>query len=314
MSFLNNFKNHYHNKQIEDLIKQNNFEGFFHYLKKISNNDKLFYDLSLKHSSKIINQYSKDISENKIVWLNSYLDSDLDYVKKFFQFYLKEYSLLSQNIISYTEEISGLIHKEEMVDFNAFINYSYFFQWLILNKYNQKYKFVLNNMPFFSTKNNFNFTKSNITQAYILIINNPYNVYQQIKNINGGNQEIARNIFLNLDKTMTSIDIGNVKFKINQLGWHTNTQSWLDANVVNTLRGKIVSIAELKKDPYEALSSIILHLVQSNVEIELNYDLIEAFISNNAFIDNNPTLDISKKEEKFLSRYIEEMAGLYNFE
>jgi len=314
MSFLNNFKQHYHNKQIEDLINQNDFEGFFQYLKSLSNKDKLFYDLSLKHTSQIINKYSKDISDNKIVWLNSYLESDLEYVKNFFQFYFKEYSLLSQNIISYPEEISSLIYNEDIIDFNAFINYSYFFQWLILNKYNQKYKFILNNMPFFSTKNNFNFTKSNITQAYILIVNNPYNVYQQIKNTNYGNQEIARNIFLNLDKQMITQEFGNIKFKINQLGWHTNVQSWIDANVVNSLRGKIVSIKELREDPYEALSSIILHLVQSNVPIELNYDLIESFISKNLFIDKTPALDISKKEEKFISKYLEDLSSFYNFE
>lgn len=314
MSFLNNFKQHYHSKQIEDLINKKDFEGFFNYLKKLSNNHKLFYDLSLKHSSQIINQYPKDILDNKIVWLNSYLESDADYLKKFFQFYLKEYPLLSQNIIPYPEQISELIYKEEVIDFNAFIKYSYFFQWLILNKHDQKYKFILNNMPFFSTNNNFNFTKSNITQAYILIVNNPYNVYQQIKNINNGDQEMARNIFLNLDKEMISKEVGNVKFKINQLGWHTNTLSWLDANVVNSLRGKIVSLRELKEDPYETLSSIILHLIQSNVEIDLNYDLIEAFVSKNLFIDNTPTLELSKKEEKFISKYIEGTTGLYNFE
>ena len=110
---------------------------------------------------------------------------------------------------------------------------------MILNKNKQNFTFVANDLPFFSTDNNYNFTKSILSQAYIHIINNPYNVYQIIKNNNNNDQEISRNIFLNLDSTAFAEKIGRTNFTISKKGWHTHSQSWLDENVINSLRGKL---------------------------------------------------------------------------
>ena len=83
---------------------------------------------------------------------------------------------------------------------------------MIINTNNLPYKFISNNLPFFSTKENFNFTKSNITQAYIHVINHPYNIYQSIKKDNNNDPEIARNIFLNLDQRATLQDQNKTSF------------------------------------------------------------------------------------------------------
>ena len=64
---------------------------------------------------------------------------------------------------------------------------------------------------------------------------------------NNNDQEIARNIFLNLDQKELEYDFGSTSFYLSKKGWHTNTQSWIDANVVNSLKGKIIS----KKDGIE---------------------------------------------------------------
>ena len=66
---------------------------------------------------------------------------------------------------------------------------------MIINKQKSPYKFISNNLPFFSTEKNFNFSKPNITQAYVYIINHPYEVYKFIKR-NNNDQEIAKNIFV----------------------------------------------------------------------------------------------------------------------
>ena len=202
--------------------------------------------------------------------------------------------------------------KSEQIDFNTLINHSYFFQWMIINKNNFPFKFISNNLPFFSTKENYNFTKSNITQAYIHIISHPYNIYQSIKKNNNNDQEIARNIFLNLDQRATLQDQNKTSFYLFRKGWHTNTESWTDANVVNSLKGKIISTKELKNNSYEVLSSIILHLIQSGVEIELDYDLIENFVKNNSYIDNEAYEEISTKERKFLDKYVSDIIENYD--
>ena len=313
MSFLNKFQYHYHDKQIESLVKSKNYKGLFSYLESISDKKKIFHDLSLKNVSQAINQSSQDISKNKIVWINSFLSEDSDYFSLFFEYYLQNFELLKQKITSYKKAISEILLKAENVDFNTLVNQSYFFQWMILNnKEKRLYKFISNDLPFFSTENNFNFSKSNLSQSFIFIINHPYRIYQKIKKSNNNDQEIAKNIFLNLDNQASSEEIGKTNFSISRKGWHVHSQSWLDANVINSLRGKIISIKELSKEPYETLSSVILHLIQSGVKIDLNYDLIENFIKEYPVPKDEAYEDLSNKEIKFLDKYVNEIMGLYD--
>ena len=88
--------------------------------------------------------------------------------------------------------------------------------------------------------------------------------------------------------------------------------SWTDANVLNSLKGKIISKKELYENTYEVLSSIILHLIQSGVGIELNYDLIDNFVKNNPIINKNNPNDISQKEKKFLNKYVDDIIDMYD--
>ena len=67
-------------------------------------------------------------------------------------------------------------------------------------------------------------------------------------------------------------------------------------------------------NPFDTLSSIILHLIQSGVKIELNYDLINNFISNNPTTKNEEVFDISQKEKKFIDQYVGDIVSSYNFD
>ena len=113
-----------------------------------------------------------------------------------------------------------------------------------MHENNNPIKFIKNKLPFFSSKNNFNFTKNTLTNSYIYIIDNPYNIYQKIKNHHNGEKSIPQNIFLNLDNQSSFTKINNVEVEINKQGWHTHALSWIDSNVINSLNGKVV----LKKD------------------------------------------------------------------
>ena len=312
MSFLNKYQYHYHSKHLENFFISKNYSEIFAYLEKISDNKKVFHDLSLKFVNQAINQSSQDVSKNKIVWINSFLPDDNKYVSSFIENYLLGFNSLKQSINSYQNEISDILIKSEKIDFNTLVNQSYFFQWMIINRQKLPFKFIKNNLPFFSTDDNYNFTKPSITQAYIFIINHPYNIYQSLKIKNNEDQEIARNIFLNLDGQSFDQKINNTSFNLTNKGWHTNTLSWTDANVLNSLKGKIISKKELLENTYEVLSSIILHLIQSGVRIDLNYDLIDNFVKNNPIKIETNSNELSQKEKKFLNKYVDDIIDMYD--
>ena len=312
MSFLNNFRIQYHTKHIEKLLDEENSTEIFSYLRELKKNKELFYHLSLKYISKFINKTNDDILENKIIFINSFLDEDLDFCSRFLQYYFENIDSSLGSITSYLSEIDAIIKKDELVDFNVLVNESYFFQWMILNNHKDKYKFIHNNLPFFSSQNNYNFTKSSLAQSYLLILNDPYAVYHKIKTQNNNDQEKARNIFLNLDNQPEKKTIGKTNFLLSKKGWHINSQSWTDPNVLNSLRGKVILKKDLVNDTYDTLSSIILHLVQSGVKMDLKYDLIESFINKNP-ISSEITYDISNKEKKFIDQYTSQILNQYDF-
>jgi hypothetical protein len=183
---------------------------------------------------------------------------------------------------------------------------------MILNRHNVNFKFLHNEIPFFSSENNYNFTRQSLTQAYILILNNPYEVYSKIKKLVNQDQEIARNIFLNLDQKAQEDSYSNVNFKFPSKGWHIHTDSWSDQNVLTSLRGKIISKKEINNNTFETLSSVILHLIQSGVEMELNYDLIELFINNNPIKNSYEGIELSNREKKFLSSFVDSAFDTYD--
>ena len=312
MSFLNKFKSHYHIKNVDILIKEEKYDEFFDYLKKLINNKKLFYEISLRYISKSIKEYNKDVMDKKIIWINSFLRDDSKYLNSFISNYTHNYKSLTQDVNFYKSELDKLILKKEDINFNALVNNSYFFQWMILNNTKSNFKFLENDIPFFSSENNYNFTKQSLTQSYIIILNNPYDVYSKIKEYNNQEQEIARNIFLNLDNRATEDAYANVNYKFSNKGWRIHTESWTDANVLDSLRGKIISKKEICNNTFETLSSVILHLIQSGVQMELNYDLIEKFIENNKPPQYQEIFDISNKEKKFLNKHVDDILKTFD--
>ena len=224
------------------------------------------------------------------------------YLNDFIIYYFNKQQKTVNPIKTYQEEIAGVFKnskKNKNISFDDLLDNSYLYQRLILQNSDQKYNFINNQMPFFSTKNNFNFTKPTLTDCFIMIIDNPYNVYQTIKNQND-NDEKSRNIF-KLDKRSTYFNLEKVTVEINRQGWQTNSKSW-KVNVLNSLLRKIILKSELIENTYETLSSIIFHFIQSGIEI--NYEIIQEFIKNNpvSFKKLNKTSHLKKKILRSLHR------------
>lgn len=304
MSFINNFLFHFHDKSIIQLLDQNKYEDFFKYLKRLKTKDKIFHHLSLNYISKVMKDYKEDVHENKIIWINSFDKEDANYLINFFNYYYQKVYNHSKTINSYEEEISKITKSFKEIDLNILVNFSYFFQWMILNYSTSPNKFVFNNIPFFSSENNNNFSSQSFTRSYIHIINDPYEVYKKLK-CNIQDQQLAKNAFLNLDQQANEQTIADIRFKINKQGWNTFSKSWNDENVTNSLRGLTIKKSALVENPYEIIIEILMHLIQSGLSIDIKYDLIESYISSHPPKKDFFNVDISKKELKFINNYID---------
>ena len=304
MSFINKFLFHFHDKSINQLLDQKKYKEFLNYLKIQKNKENLFYDLSLKYIQEIFSNYDEEALQNKIIWINSFDRDDTHYLVNFLDYYLKKISKEFDPIKNYEVEISKFKKKFKEIDLNILVNFSYFFQWMIINS-STNHKFIINNVPFFSTENNYNFTTSNLSQSYINLENNPFAVYKKIRDRNQNDQQVARNLFLNLDNQPSNETINNLPFKINKQGWNTFNKSWKDENVMNSLRGITIQKSDINNSPYEIFSEILMHLIQSGLNIDINYDLIESYVKIFPPEKNNLNFELSNKEVKFINNYID---------
>ena len=55
--------------------------------------------------------------------------------------------------------------------------------------------------------------------------------------------------------------------------------SWTNQNVMNTFRGLIIKYENLMEDPVQSFAEVISHLIQSGMEIDVDYDLIDIYIN-----------------------------------
>ena len=316
MSILSNIKYQYNLKVLQDFISNQNYESFFNALKETQKDPKLQLRLLTASGIDAIKNHHKDIFSNKIIWINSYLAEDSKYILKFLQYYMNDenhsisISQYEMMIIDKLKKISNI----QSLNFNDFLNFSFLYQYLLLQENLEHDLFINNQLPFFSTRSELNFSKSTLTRCYFYVVDHPYHTYQQIKKDNQDDQNIARALFLNLDEKMQSDTYGNVKIEINKKGWHSHFQSWTDPNVMNSLSGKIILKKELENNPFDTLSSVILHLIQNGYQVKIDYDKIQKFIDQNPISYNPINLNLSQKEKKFLNHYIEEILTSYNFE
>ena len=317
MSLLSKIKVQYHFKVLNDLLASNNFLDASNYISRINDNN-IKFEIAKNFTPQLFKNSNVGIDNPKIIWLNSFSNTSIELVENFLIYYFKESAQkINPSFFSYEDLIDSVVGKNnffEKITLVEWINYSYFFQWLINDDINN-FKFIKNKKSFFSTPENLNFTNSNFTNCFFCIVDHPYNVYQNIKKENDNNTEISKNLFLNLDKRPEIIQTSNRTFELTNLGWAVHTQSWLDDNVQNSLKGKILNLKNLRDEPFDFFSDIIMHLIQNNNAITLNYDVIENYIKNNDFITSSNSFDnLSNNEKKFINQQIEDVSLKLGYE
>ena len=315
MKIINNIKYQYHYKVLTDLISSNEFTKFFNTLRTKIDNKEIFLRLLSDLGLPFIQKNNIEIFKNKIIWVNSFLKSDTDYISNFLDYYL---SKLNEPLLvkDYPSAIIDELKKYEntqKLTLSDFLNFSYLYQFLILNN-NNLCNIIKNELPFFSQNNNLNFSKNNLTQCYLYVVDHPFNVYEQIKLMNGNDHEIAKNIFLNLDAHVAHQTVKDVEVEVLKKGWDIHVNSWIDTNVINTLNGKIIIKKDLINDPFDVLSSLILHIIQSGVKVKIDYEIIEKFVNDNPIKSFDSAKNLSQKEKKFINQYVGKITDTINFD
>ncbi len=317
MSLLTNIKYQYNLRILKDILSNNNYPEFFEHLEKLKKNNRLYVQLLLTLGNSAILDNKTDVFKSKILWLSSFSQEDTSYVSNFLSYYNRNTETSLGDVNQYEEKVISIlknISNIERLTFSDFVERSYLYQYLILSENDNPVKFLNNHLPFFSSQNNLNFSKSTLTNSYVYIIDNPYYVYQKIKNKFNGDKTIAQNSFLNLDNHSSFIKINDVDVEINKQGWHTHISSWTDSNVINSLKGKIILKKDLIQNTFDVLSSLILHFIQSGINIKMDYNLIKSFVDENPPESDSIEIDISRKEKKFIDNYIIDIVSKFNFE
>ena len=315
MSLFSNIKFQYQSKILQEFISSSNYHDFFNVLNRQKHNKKLYLRLLIKFLTDVIKNTNNDILASKAVWINSFLKEDTVYISNFLNSYVNK-DEQNANINSYEELIINVLKEFEEpknLSFNDLINFSYLYQYLILDNFDGSLKIINNQLPFFSTQNNLNFTNSTLSRCFIYVVDHPYRVYQKLKVHNDNNQNQTRSDFLNIDNANTKTLINGVNVEINKMGWQTHFNSWCDHNVINTLNGIIIMKKDLIQNTYDILSSIVMHLIQSGADVKMDYDFIESYVNNYPVVDFTIDNSLSIKEKKFINNYVGDILANYNF-
>lgn len=307
MQLLQNIKLNYYAKIIENQLNENKSDELLETLIKLANiNFDIFNKLSHNAIHSILSKYETgNLLNSKLFWINSFNLNDAIYVEQFVKYYLSKQSYDSNyDIENYHDIILDLLNHNNFIngnfELNDHVKRSYIIQFFKLAIEDDKLrrKIILNNSAFFQSGNEQALTHPRLTSGYVLIVKNPYQIYQIMKkNFTSPSIEL-----LNSDDHPIEYKTKEQSLYIYRKGWHIFNQSWSDSNIKDTLNGLIIKYEDLVDNPGEELSRLVFHLKQTGFDIQVNYDLIENYIEQNQILpEEEPKNEFSKNELKSLS-------------
>ena len=312
--FTKNIQLKYNDNLIKNYIKSEDYDEILNVIDKVYQSDPEMLATLLKSNLfKMLNsQQSQRIFPENIIWINSFQISDAHLVSTFLTFYLDRINFDFKSLDNYADIMLNLFDElnfEGDVTFEEQRDFSYVYQYLISKKYKNKSLLIHSDLPFFESYLGRYFTHYYLSRCYFYIVKNPILILQEIKKQNPEyNTQAALNVMLNSDAhpNMIKSPINNRFFVSNKQGWHTNVHSWSNRNVLDTFRGFVIKLEDLIENPQDIFADMIGHLIQTGLDIKLDYDVITSFIENNnsLFDLNLVPEEISKKDAKIIERDI----------
>ena len=308
MKIVENIKYNYYIKVFEEDLKNLNFDSLKANLQKLAKAPHLYSKIHqnfFKEFNDITN--SHNIFPCNYIFINSFLEEDLSLIKNFLKYYFEKMNFQKFSEIKYEELIDkiNLLLKDypSPMAFEDVVSSSMIYQSLFGFLNEEKELYIENIHSFFSTQHNYNFTDAFLTKCYFLIVDEPLQVYQDIKHRHNLDKDLAQNIMFNLDNKPLMDEKFNIE--VTRKSWPIHTSSWTDPNVMNALKGLVLHKRLLLQKDLETYASIILHLKQANIKINLQYDLIQQYLDENNFINQSNIPDLSNNEKKFIEKNIQ---------
>ena len=308
MKIIENIKYNYYIKVFEEDLKNLNFDSLKANLQKLAKAPHLYSKIHqnfFKEFNDITN--SHNIFPCNYIFINSFLEEDLSLIKNFLKYYFEKTNYQKFSEIKYEELIDqiNLLLKDypSPMAFEDVVSSSMIYQSLFGFLNEEKELYIENIHSFFSTQHNYNFTDAFLTKCYFLIVDEPLQVYQHIKKRYNLDKDLAQNIMFNLDNKPLMDEKFNIE--VTRKSWPIHTSSWTDPNVMNALKGLVLNKRLLLQKDLDTYASIILHLKQANIKINLQYDLIQQYLDENNFINQSNILDLSNNEKKFIEKNIQ---------
>ena len=304
MGFLQQVKFNYYQNQIKDLISLNNYSEIKQILIRVSQKDEvLFKELLNKFLDNFIGHKElEDLFKKNIFWLNVFDDEELKIITDFLNYYLEKVSPHTVTVLNYSEIFLSKMKKD--TNFEEFLNQNYAIQ-LDIN-FSFEFPVVINNSSFFVSENKKNiFTHEFFTDSYIYIVKNPYDIYKKNKSTHR-NKFDSLNYLLNSDHHFyTYLSQDGLKLDLPREGWHTNLSSWADQEVIDRFNGIFFQFEEIKLSPLDFFSSILLRMKDRGLPIDINYNVINSFISEKLILPVDVSkIDISNQELKQINNTI----------
>lgn len=322
MSFIDNFKFAYQKKIFLSALDDNDESGLEKLIcSYVETQNPLYYSLLADNINSIQNILEKSYdSKPNIIWINSFDDFTGSILEAFLNFYFSQsLKKINYSFNSYIEELIkklSIYEKSLNLTFADFVLNSDFYQLLISYQKKNQIIFLKNNMAFFEHDSGKKFTYNNFTNSYFYIMQNPKDIYLKLKKNTENIGDDGQSLF-NLDqrplKKLIYYNGNKHSIEVNRSSWKNNVSSWDNENVKNTHRGLILKLEDLVADPVYHFAVVLSHLNQSNIDVEIDYNLIQTYVSNNPLHEFNSPGDLSNKELKIFNRELSIKAKEYGY-
>jgi len=321
MSYIDKFKLSFQKKYFDTYLENKDYKNLFIEIEKLlDKKDIKFLNLINNSLESIFKDLdSQSFFPNNITWINSFEPKHAEHISKFLHFYFEKQNdeKLSSIHDIYENKLYEVLSpyvKDIHIDLNDLVQNSYLYQLMISLKYPSSNIFLKNQMAFFENiQTSKKLTHPFLANSFIYVVKNPYDSFREFKK-NNSNTYYAQNYLLNLDHTPSLFSKGeSFKIEINKKSWATNLESWDSEAVLRSFSGIIIKIEDLIMEPTDTYASILGHLSQAGLRLNLDYKIIDEFINLHPIVDSTPKVDISNKEIKLINREILNKATQYNY-